>query len=518
MNEVNTVIDKRCTNIYEHVQNGGGLVPRSSFLEGLERKGILNDDPRIADFIKSAQAYANLLSKDAFLKCISKNVGVIESALTNSNIIPDFEAYTSDIKAIHDACVPNTEGKVTDAVPHLPKHNQDHFAVSLCTIDGQRYNIGDTSVDFCLQSCAKPINYCLSSEEHGMEKIHSHVGREPSGIAYNALKLNANGLPHNPLINSGAIMICSLIKNHMTAAARFEYIISMWKKLAGGNSVGYSKGVYQSERMTGFRNFALAYIMEEHKSFPNKVNLVDVLENYFRCQSLTIKANFLSIVAATLANGGVCPLTNEQVLSTETVKHCLSTMYACGMYDYSGEFAFKSGLPGSSSTTGGIFVVIPNVMGICTYSPRLDKYGISARGVDFFSRLAQKFNFHLFENMLTINKRNPREESNIDDMAVEKVIKCSSIGDLSALRRLRVSAVKLKGGDYDKRTPLHLAASNGHLNVVKYLLEQIGMDNSNPVDRWGGTPYDDALREQYYEVAQYLRSIGGTKGSELNNT
>jgi len=196
-------------------------------------------------------------------------------------------------------------------------------------------------------------------------------------VAFNALQLNNKSRPHNPLINSGAIMMCSLIQNSEYKADRFEFIIKQWMAMAGGKHIGFDMAVYLSEQGTADRNFALAYFMNEKNAFPEDTDINQTLELYFQCCSLLINADAMAVVAATLANGGVCPLTGEQILSAETVKCCLSIMGSCGMYDYSGEFAFKVGLPAKSGVGGAIFSVIPGVMGICTFSPCLDRYGNS---------------------------------------------------------------------------------------------------------------------------------------------
>lgn len=516
MSSENNLKDSLRNNIYEYLKDKDGLVSKRHFLELLKTKGVLIDDLRIASFIKSTLNHDDTLKKEYFISCLT-NPSVTANALSHSYIIPDFEKFTHEVTSLYKSCSLKTGGKVNEKIPFLPSHNGDHFGVSICTINGQRFNIGETKVDFSIQSCCKPINYCLAAHEHGIDVVHRHIGREPSGIKADELVLDSNGLPHNPLINSGGIMACSFIKSDLTPVKRFEYILSMWKKLSGGKPLGFSKKIYQKERTSGYRNFAMAYIMEEGKIFPEKTNLVDVLENYFKCHSLTIKADTLSIVAATLAHGGVCPLTGEQVFSTEVVKNCLSLMYSCGMDDYSGEFAFKIGLPASSSGTGGLFIVIPNVMGICVYSPKLDDYGNSVRGVEFFERLTELHNFHMFE-MTSIDKTDPTVEMSVGDVNNAKIITYSSIGDLSELRRLKASRGELTTGDYDKRTPLHLAASNGHLEVLKYILKEIGMVNVNPIDRWGGTPLDDSIREDHYEVSQYLKSVGGITGHELKGS
>jgi glutaminase len=151
-----------------------------------------------------------------------------------------------------------------------------------------------------------------------------------------------------------------------------------------------------SERNTADTNHALAYLMKSAGAFPKGVDIKKVLEFYFQNCSLQCNTDAMSIIAATLANGGVCPLTNERVLQTKTVKDVLSIMNSCGMYDYSGEFAFRVGLPAKSGVSGAIMIIVPGVMGICTLSPKLDIYGNSSKGVQFCQSISEKYALHYF--------------------------------------------------------------------------------------------------------------------------
>ena len=189
-------------------------------------------------------------------------------------------------------------------------------------------------------------------------------------------------------------MIASLLRPDLGESARFDYILTMWKRMAGDKKFDFDNKVYLSEKSEPYNNKALACLMRARNAFPEKTDIDQTLYFYFMCCSLEADADRLSIVAGTLANNGLNPLTGDRVLSTITVKETLSIMNCCGMYDYSGEFAFKIGMPAKSGVGGGIIVVVPGVMGFCTYSPPLDSYGNSARGVQFCRLLSERFKLH----------------------------------------------------------------------------------------------------------------------------
>jgi glutaminase len=160
-------------------------------------------------------------------------------------------------------------------------------------------------VFFCVQSCSKAISYCIAVEENGIDKVHKHVGREPSGASFNKNFLNVGNLPHNPMINSGAIMTCALIQPKLEMYQRYEYIIKFWSNLAGGSKIGFQNATYLSEKDTASRNFCLAHMMKDAGSFPEGTSLEDTLDFYFQICSLELSSKDMAIIAASLANGGV---------------------------------------------------------------------------------------------------------------------------------------------------------------------------------------------------------------------
>lgn len=489
-----------------------GTISRLDLADRLCDTGFAADDSRVRDALAAVDglgAHARSLTLEQFIQLGQANNGLIGRALRGDLIIPDFAGFANELIGIYEGLLDDQRGAVADYIPQLKNVDPDQLAIAVCTVDGQRFSIGQSRTGFCIQSICKPINYCLALEEHGPEFVHRHVGREPSGRNFNALSFDDQGLPHNPMINAGAIMVSSLMRPQADMAERFDFVTKAWNRLSGGERVGFNNAVYLSERQTADRNFALAYSMRESRAFPAGTNLIETLEFYFQCCSIEADAELVSVVAATLANGGVSPTVGGHVFSTSTVQRCLSLMSSCGMYDYSGEFAFEIGLPAKSGVSGALMIVIPKVMGICVWSPRLDRNGNSVRGIEFCRELVSRYNFHVFDGLVdnqTTGKRDPRVKPDHAVLAdILTLCWAAGSGDLEKVRSLVQSGVDPNIGNYDRRTPLHLAASEGHADIVEYLLVH-GVDPA-PVDRWGGTPQSDAERAGHTGVVALLTSF-----------
>lgn len=449
------------------------------------------------------------ISLEKFIALTKDNISLVEKAITGNMIIPDFPGFCAIVNQIFAMVSINKNGHVADYIPQLSRVNPDLFGLSVCTVDGQLYSTGDWDTPFSVQSAGKTISYCLAQKEHGEEVVHRYIGKEPSGHRFNVLRLNKNNLPHNPFINTGALMACSLIKNELDPADRFDYVIKTWNSLTGNLKPGFNNAIYLSERNHSDRNFAIAHFMQEKKVFPPNTDLTRLLEFYFQCCSIEVNSRQLSIVAATLANSGICPLTQEQVFEPNIVKNCLSLMYSCGLYDFSGEFAFTVGLPAKSGVSGCLMLIIPHVLGICIYSPPVDQYGNSVRAIDFAMNLVKKFNIHAYDSVIrSIDKHDLCQRKNEDKLSnIISLIWAASQGDLMEIKRLVALGVDLNEADYDGRTAVHLAASEGQTIVINYLIKH-GVD-INPLDRWGGTPLADAKRSNHQEIVILLLEHGG---------
>ena len=508
-NEVTTPIEQtRDRSFFAGMLLPGESGVRVSEIERiLKESGLRNDDPRLAELFESLSAIDcnELLGSEEFHTITRSSGLVLESAIKGQFVIPEFAKFKNDIREIFEATIENRSGQVADYIPKLGRVDPEQFGLSLCTIDGQRASYGDSDTPFSAQCTHKPINYCLALEEHGEQGVHQHIGREPSGQGFNEITLDKNRKPHNPMLNAGAIMCGALIRPDLDVPDRFDHVMDVWRRLSGGKRPGFDNTTYLSERRTADRNSALTYFMSEHGAFPPGTDLMETLEFYIQCCSLEVTTDLISVVAATLASGGLCPLTGERVLQPDTVQKCLSFMYSCGMYDYSGEWAFRIGLPAKSGVSGVVMVIVPNVMGVCLWSPRLEPHGNSVRAIDFCERMVDRFNFHNYDNIRdgAGQKTDPRYRP----LQIERDLHvdlcwAASEGDLGGLKRLLVCGANVNAADYDGRTALHVAASEGRREAVALLLERGA--HVAAIDRWGNTPLDDARREAHEAVGDLL--------------
>ncbi len=496
------------------------MVTRAAVQDAFEQAGLLLSDPRIQPVI----GYLRHLRPDEAVERTAlwetfeaSNLALISRMLEGRLAIPDFADFRSRITALFNEVSATNDGEVANYIPQLARVDPEAYAMSVCTVDGQRFSLGRANEPYCVQSTCKPINYAIALDSLGVAKVHTHVGREPSGQSFNELTLNAYGLPHNPMINAGAIMCASLLAPQLTAADRFDAVMQTWQALAPGGKVGFDNAVFLSERDTADRNFALAYFMREKKAFPADVDLHSALDLYFQCCSITVDASTMGLVAGTFANGGVCPANGDRVFSSDTVKNCLSLMASCGMYDFSGEYAFTVGLPAKSGVSGSLFIVVPGVCGIALWRPRLDPLGNSVRGLAFSKRLTETFAFHTYSDLMAeddkINPRRRTAEIELDDSV--QLCAAAAKGDLIELRRLLARGIDVNISDYDGRTALHLAASDGRLEAVRFLIANHAKIDVR--DRWNATPMDDAERENKHEIAEALRQTV-VKGIEQSLT
>ncbi|GMT31356.1 hypothetical protein PFISCL1PPCAC_22653, partial [Pristionchus fissidentatus] len=493
-------------DLYKDEKTGKIFIPQ--FFKQLFESGIRRDDPRLAKVFERVRDVEKLdgdgifesenlfLDKETFKECVGSSIGVIAKALKRQLVIPDWPSFCKTMGETFEQVRPAHAGSVATYIPQLARTDPSYWAMSICTVDGQRKSYGDSNVPFCLQSVSKPFTYAMVHSELGADELHSYVGQEPSGRLFNDICLDHDKKPHNPLINAGAIIVASLVLRHASLSDRFDYALNQFKKFGStnGQSIGFNNAVFLSERETADRNYALSYYMREHKCFPPNTNLQDTLDLYFQLCSIETNSDNLAVMAGTLANGGVNPMNGERVVNNRACRDTLSLMYSCGMYDWSGQFAFRVGLPAKSGVSGAMIIVVPNVMGICLYSPRLDSLGNTVRGVKFAEHFIQTFNFHNYDSLVysDCRKLDPRRVVEEQDQEhTTRFMYAAKTGDISAIKRFLLLGLNVHARDYDERTVLHVAASEGDQFVLEYILSKWN-ENPLPVDRFGRTPLDDA--------------------------
>ncbi len=302
------------------------------------------------------------------------------------------------LQSLHRRYAGLNEGAVADYIPELAKADPNWFGICIATRDGHVYEIGDTRQAFTIQSVSKALAYGLALEDRGESHVLSRIGVEPSGDAFNAISLKAgSGAPFNPMINAGAIATCGQVFAK-DGRSRIDRILAYLSACAG-RTLHIDQAVYRSESDTGHRNRAIGWMLRNFDIIGEEPT--DILETYFQQCAISVTCRDLALMAATLANQGRNPQTLEQAIAPEYVDNILSVMATCGMYDFSGEWIYRVGLPAKSGVGGGIMAVLPGQLGIGIFSPPLDSQGNSARGIRACADLSRDLSLHLFGNQGT---------------------------------------------------------------------------------------------------------------------
>ena len=307
--------------------------------------------------------------------------------------------FQSYLNHLHDGLKDLRDGAVADYIPELSKAPPDGFAISFATIDGHVYSVGDSATAFSIQSVSKPFAYAGALRDLGPERVLARVGVEPTGEAFNSIVLDQkNNRPFNPMVNAGAIAVCALVEGS-DQAEREARMVALFSAFAG-RPLQVDEAVYRSEKLTGHRNRAIAYLMLNTGMIDRDPE--QVLDLYFRQCALRVTTEDLAIMGATLANGGTNPRTGARVIGPDQVRDVLTLMMSCGMYDYAGEWSFDVGLPAKSGVSGGLLAVLPGQLSVAFWSPPLDHIGNSVRGVEACRRFSRDFGLHLFMNAATV--------------------------------------------------------------------------------------------------------------------
>ena len=302
------------------------------------------------------------------------------------------------VEQLHSRYASSMDGHVADYIPELSKADPRWFGICIATRDGHVYEVGDTRQPFTIQSISKALVYGLALEDRGEEHVLSRIGVEPSGEAFNAISLReGTGAPFNPMINAGAIATAGQILKK-DGKSRIDRVVEYLNGFAG-RSLEINQPVYQSESETGHRNRAIGWLLRNFGILDEDPD--ETLETYFQQCSVEVTCRDLALMGATLANQGIQPVTRKRAIAAEYVDNVLGVMATCGMYDWSGEWIYRVGLPAKSGVGGGILAVLPGQLGIGIFSPPLDKQGNSDRGIKVCMDLSRELALHMMNPTAT---------------------------------------------------------------------------------------------------------------------
>ncbi len=285
------------------------------------------------------------------------------------------------------------QGHVADYIPELAHADPYEFGIVAQKKDGTIVACGDADTRFSIQSVGKVLTLALALKILGREEVFSHVLMEPSGDSFSSIiKLDtASDLPYNPMINAGAIQVVSMLVDHVG----FDDLLEFARRICMDPNITLNEAVYQSEAETGNRNRAIAYLLQSKGVL--MADPEETLDLYFRMCSLNVTAKSLATLGLVLANDGQNPLTGEHVVAPRHARAINSLMFTCGMYDRSGEFGVKVGIPAKSGVGGGIACSVKGRLGIGVYGPALDDKGNSVGGLAALEYLSQALHLHVFD-------------------------------------------------------------------------------------------------------------------------
>uniref|UniRef100_A0A3Q3XKD7 glutaminase n=1 Tax=Mola mola TaxID=94237 RepID=A0A3Q3XKD7_MOLML len=469
-----------------------GRIHVNQFFEAIWNSGLHKSDPRLREcffHLRKLQDADGSVDRNTF-HCVTGFVSLILKALQGRFVIPDFATFTDETQKLFSRC------RQLLSVQEKEKESLDStkWGVAVCTVDGQ-LSLGDWAGSLALGEMSWPLVFGVAVDLLGSDLVHRYVGCEGYSRHDSPFALTKT-IPHSPLTETGAIVTTSLLQLAGRLSAeeeeKYDSVLNVIRRLCNKEHANLNC----SSRKASVRLHALSFYLQEKKCFPEKVDINAALDLMLQCASTEITCESGAAMAASLANGGLCPLSGDQVLSAAATRSMLSMMQVAGMKDYSPTFHYKqTSIPAVSSSHGSLLAVVPGVLGLMAFSLELDACGNPWRAVHFCQELISTFQLHSFDIRTPFRQilayRQWKAES--EGYQIMNVLLAAFKGDVQALRRYFLSGVDVKAVDYDGRSALHVAAAEGHTEVIRFLLENAGA-NAALKDRWGSSPLQEARR------------------------
>ena len=300
------------------------------------------------------------------------------------------------LKKIYNKIKKNKSGNVASYIPELKNIDPNIFAISICMVDGMKYNIGDFKKKISIQSVSKVFTLALSLQENGLFDIKKKIGSQGSFLPFDSIISTNISETHtlNPFVNAGAIATTSTIKGR-TKKDIWEKIYNNLNSFAG-KKLDFSTTLFNSEIKTNQKNKSLAYLLKSHNRFYG--NVEDIVEVYTKQGSVLLTSEDLSVMAAVFANKGIHPINKKKIINEENILYILGQMLGGGMYEYSNTWIIDVGLPAKSGVGGYIMIIVPGIMGISIVSPQLDKNGNSVKGIMVAEELSKKLKLNILQS------------------------------------------------------------------------------------------------------------------------
>lgn len=338
--------------------------------------------------------------------------------VSNNNSFKTDNSFSSYLQHVYEKYLPLTKGHITDIPVHLKKADPNTFAIASVSVNGDVHSAGDCSKKIPIQSISKPFVYGMVLEDWGEEYVRRIIGVEPTGDAFNSLIKHEEIIEgrFNPMVNVGAVTTTSLVKGDslQEGIGRISEMFSGYM----GHSVEFDEDALNSRKKLDNVNRAIAYLMLSEGCIAG--NVEETVELFAHQCSVLADCNDLAMMAATLANGGVHPVTGMRMVSAQCVEKILSVMFTSGMYDFSGQWAYRVGIPAKSGLAGAILAVVPGQMGLASYSPLLGPHHKSVRAVRAIEDISKKYNFHVFSQTISDSSLSEKPRKTVTKKAAFK--------------------------------------------------------------------------------------------------
>lgn len=512
-------------------------IPLDAIHALLNSNGINCKEPCVAALLKKMHNDTGFIRfRDLFVDQANEE-NVVVKCLMGSLVLPDFRDFCFNLfkifeqirdTSIEDYYVGQSESKRNAYIGRRIEEDEEPFAVSICTVDGQQMGCGDFNVAFPIMEVFKPLFYACAIELNGVEKVREMVGIEPTSFdpcSFNLSRSGNKNKPYNPFMDSGALVVCSMLSQFSDSSSRFNHLINQLRVAAGSRKITFSQTAFLAMKQKNLRVRAISQFIKGMGCYPENTDPDDATNVFRQGCAIEMDCEKLAIVASTIANSGICPLTGQRWLSCNTIPELLAQLYSCGMNQFSGAWNFTVGIPAKHGQSGCLMVVVPGVMGMALYSPVVNNCGVSVRGFELLRCLTKQYRINLFDQLvfgdeeILIDEEMARhgkkssEADRVDELAKAlaffELCNAAGLGDIDGAIACIARGAKVNNADYDGRTPLHIACSDGQEAMVELLLE----NGANPLakDRWGSTPLDDARRHEFAEIISFIEHFIATR-------